>query len=188
MDDPEATYDQLARRTRRRLLAVRLLRAFGVSVLIVVLYFTLPFTTVSAVKTGVVVSVGLLVVAGLIAWHAVAITRAPYPRLQAIEALTTAFPLFVVVFATAYFLLDRHVPGSFSQPMTRVDALYFTVTVFSTVGFGDIVPVSQNARVINIVQMVLDLVLIGLVVQVLLTSVQAGLARRDAGNGEAGDG
>ena len=29
--------------------------------------------------------------------------------------------------------------------MTRTDALYFVVTVFATVGFGDITPVSETA-------------------------------------------
>jgi voltage-gated potassium channel len=29
-------------------------------------------------------------------------------------------------------------PHSIGAPLTRTDALYFTVTVFSTVGFGDI--------------------------------------------------
>ena len=43
------------------------------------------------------------------------------------------------------------------QPLTRADALYFAVTVFSTVGFGDITPESEAARVVLIVQMLGDL-------------------------------
>ena len=43
--------------------------------------------------------------------------------------------------------------ASFTEPLTRADALYFTVTVFSTVGFGDITAKSETARVVLIVQM-----------------------------------
>ena len=43
--------------------------------------------------------------------------------------------------------------GEFTQPLTRTDALYFTVTVFSTVGFGDISPKLEAARVVLIAQM-----------------------------------
>ena len=37
-------------------------------------------------------------------------------------------------------------PGSFTEPLTRTDSLYFVVTVFATVGFGDITPLSLSAR------------------------------------------
>jgi voltage-gated potassium channel len=37
----------------------------------------------------------------------------------------------------------------------RTDSLYFTVTVFATVGFGDIFPASQMARLVVTAQMIL---------------------------------
>jgi voltage-gated potassium channel len=67
----------------------------------------------------------------------------------------------------------------FSQPsLTRMDALYFTITVFATVGFGDITPTAQTSRLLVTVQMVLDLVLIGVVIRVFLSAVDR--ARRRA--------
>lgn len=56
--------------------------------------------------------------------------------------------------------------------MTRVDALYFTVTVFATVGFGDLAAVAEPARVVVTVQMLADLVLIGVIVKVLAGAAQ----------------
>ncbi|MGZ4522020.1 MAG: potassium channel family protein [Mycobacteriaceae bacterium] len=145
-----------------------------------VLYFVLPFNK-SAAETGLGLLIGLVVVACLLAWHARAITRATYPQVRALEGLLTTFPIFVLLFSTTYFVMDEYSRGSFSQAMTRLDALYFTVTVFSTVGFGDITALSASARIITTVQMVLDLVLVGLVVRVFYQSVQSGLARRDRG-------
>ncbi|MGP7997588.1 MAG: potassium channel family protein, partial [Streptosporangiaceae bacterium] len=58
-------------------------------------------------------------------------------------------------------------------------ALYFAVTVFSTVGFGDITPKSEAARVVLIVQMLGDLALHGAGVRVLLGAVRRGQQRQD---------
>ncbi|MFD5806536.1 ion channel [Streptomyces sp. NPDC127020] len=44
--------------------------------------------------------------------------------------------LFLVLFAGSYYLLVRSAPGSFSEPLNRTDALYFTLTTFTAVGFG----------------------------------------------------
>ena len=38
--------------------------------------------------------------------------------------------------------------SNFSEPLTRTGALYFTVTVFSTVGFGDITAKTEAARLV----------------------------------------
>jgi hypothetical protein len=81
-------------------------------------------------------------------------------------------------------------PASFSEAMERTDALYFTVTVFATVGFGDISPVSDAARIIVTVQMIADLLLLGLVLRALLNAVDKGRTRQSATTSpaqEAGD-
>jgi hypothetical protein len=94
--------------------------------------------------------------------------------------MATTIPLFVVVFASSHFLLDENAPGSYSEGLSRLDALYFSVTVFATVGFGDIVPVSSTARALTTVQMVGDLVILGLVAQVIVGAMRQGLRRRAA--------
>jgi hypothetical protein len=58
------------------------------------------------------------------------------------------------------------------------------VTVFSTVGFGDIVPRSEVARIVLMVQMLGDLALLGAGARILLGAVRRGLERRtDTGDG-----
>ena len=54
----------------------------------------------------------------------------------------------------------------------RLDALYFTMTTFSTVGYGDISPKSEVARALVTGQLVVDLVLIGLIAKVILGTAQ----------------
>ena len=77
------------------------------------------------------------------------------------------------------FRLARSDPGNFNvQGLDRTDTLYFAVTIFSTVGFGDIVATSTNGRiVVMLTQMVLDLILIGLGVRALTGAIRLGRER-----------
>ncbi|MDX6312639.1 MAG: hypothetical protein QOF44_2103, partial [Streptomyces sp.] len=78
-------------------------------------------------------------------------------------------------------------PGSYSEPLNHTDALYFTVTVFASVGFGDIVPVTATARLVTTVQMVIDLMAIGVIAKIVLGAVETGLRRREAGRPDGPD-
>ena len=62
-------------------------------------------------------------------------------------------------------------PGSFTAPLSRTDALYFTVTVFSTVGFGDITAKAETARLVVTGQMIADLVILGLAIKAIVGAV-----------------
>ena len=79
--------------------------------------------------------------------------------------------------------MERASAANFTQPLTRTDALYFTVTVFSTVGFGDITPKSGAARIVLIVQMLADLAVLAAGLRVLLGAVRRGRQRRSATGG-----
>ena len=173
-----ARFEEFPPGTRRRLLRRALVRPTLSAAALFILYFTLPMDRPFSGFTLVALLVGLCIFAGLVVLQTRAIVRSPYPRLTAITALATSVPLFVLLFATVYFLMEHSVPNAFTEPMTRLDALYFTVTVLSTVGFGDIAARSELARALTTVQMLGDLLLIGLVARVLLNAVQTGLASR----------
>ena len=141
---------------------------------LVVLYYELPLDRPWDSDT----AVRLLVFAGVVVWGVRTIAGSRYPGVRAAGALALALPLFLLLFASTYFVMERNSPASFTQPLTRTDALYFTVTVFSTVGFGDITPKSEAARVVLIVQMLADLVILGTVLRVFLGAIQRGRERR----------
>jgi voltage-gated potassium channel len=177
------------RAPRRRVLRA-LLRAALTSTVLVVLYYTLPLTGTVQASTVVLLLAGLALFAAVITWQLRAILRSEYPALRAIEALAAAIPLFLLVFAGAYVKLADAQPQAFTEPLNRTDALYFTVTVFSSVGFGDIAPVATAARVTTMVQMLGDLLVVGLVLRVMLGAVKEGRERRaadSAGTAESSD-
>jgi voltage-gated potassium channel len=97
----------------------------------------------------------------------------------------------VLLFAATYFIMGRISAGAFSEPLTRTDALYFTVTVFATVGFGDITAKAEFARVVVTGQMVLGIVIAAIGARVIVEAVRRGQQQRpgdlgdELGNSEA---
>lgn len=140
-------------------------------------YFLLPVDRPLDGGPLVALIVGLILVVIVVLWETRAILRSRYPTLQGVQALAFIAPLFLLLFANVYFVLEHNLPGSFTAPLTRTDALYFVVTVFATVGFGDISPVSQTARILVTAQMVGDLLVIGVALRVILTAVERGRER-----------
>jgi voltage-gated potassium channel len=162
---------------RRRLVGLGLLRSLAAAVVLAGLYYLLPLDHIKNVP--LTLAGGLLILLAVIVWQVRAVIRARYPALRAVEALAATVPLFLLLFASAYFTMAGTNPANFStHSLTRTDALYFTVTTFSTVGFGDITAVSQSARLVVTAQMLLDLLALGLGVRVFVGAVQ--LARQQA--------
>lgn len=91
------------------------------------------------------------------------------PELRAIRALATIAVMFLAVFAGTYLAFPT---DSFSQPLTHTSSLYFAITVLTTVGFGDITPETDPARIVVSLQMLLDFVLIGAIVRVFITAAR----------------
>ena len=175
--------------TRRRLIIAAVLRGLVVTTVLVVLYYLMPLDQPWDTGTAVRLVIGLLVFAGITVWQVKAVAGSRYPGLRAAEALGLIIPLYLLLFASTYFLMERASAANFTQPLTRTDALYFTVTVFSTVGFGDITAKSEAARIVLIVQMLADLALLGAGARVLLGAVRRGQQRRSGpgdGDGPAG--
>jgi voltage-gated potassium channel len=160
---------------RRRLIVMGLLRALAATAALVAAYYLLPLDLLAHVPLGVTLAAGLLALTAMTAYQVRAIIGAPYPGVRAIEALAATGPLFLLLFAATYVLMAQADASNFNvHALTRTDSLYFTVTVFATVGFGDISPTSQTARLIVTAQMILDLIVLGLVVRVFLGAVQVG--------------
>jgi voltage-gated potassium channel len=170
----------------RRLIFWAALRSVLIAAVLVVLYYVLPLDRRWDSDTAVRLLAGLLVLAGVVVWGVKIIASSRNPGVRAAEALALALPFFLLLFASTYFVMERNSAASFTQPMTRTDALYFTVTVFSTVGFGDITAKSETARVVLIVQMLADLAFLGAGVRVLLGAVQRGRERRPETGDDAG--
>lgn len=164
----------LTRTDRRRALLRMSLSIAGTWLATFALYFLLPLDND---VEGVIVqlTLGVVFFVALAVWQVIRITRSDLPQLKAIEALGVLGAFFIVLFAGAYLALASARPESFTQPLDHTAALYFTITVLATVGFGDISAVSQVARWLVSAQMILDLVLLAGVARVVVGAAQRSL-------------
>jgi voltage-gated potassium channel len=148
------------------------LRAIGTVAVLTTLYYLLPLDRVPKwLAVGVLVA-GLSALVALVVYQVRSVLSSARPVLRAVEALAMSVPWFLLLFAGTYVAMQGFAPHSFSQSLTHTDALYFTVTVFATVGFGDIVPTTEAARLVVTVQMITDLVVIGIAIKAITGAVQ----------------
>jgi hypothetical protein len=82
------------------------------------------------------------------------ILRAPVVNVEVLCASVAAYLMLGLMWTVAYWLVDQLTPGgafSFNtnrgaQSMNGFTGLYFSFVTLSTVGYGDITPVSRAAR------------------------------------------
>jgi voltage-gated potassium channel len=153
-------------------------RAAATAALLVLLYFVMPIENRPhqsvALRLGVALALFVVVLANeirLISGH-------HRPMLRAAVAMATIIPLFLILFAWIYLTMARAYPDAFGVPLSRSSALYFTVTVFSTVGFGDITPKTDVARLVVTVQMLADLAVVAVVIRLILGAAARGVDRQ----------
>lgn len=81
-----------------------------------------------------------------------------------------AVNLGLAEFSYIYWSLSGSARGAFSVPLNKTDAAYFTLTTFTTTGFGDIAARSEAARLVVTVQMALGFVAVAVGLAVLVAN------------------
>ena len=163
---------------QRRPYVIAVVRGLSLAAVLTVAYFSLPLNLLADIPFAAIVVAGVVILTTVAVYQVRSIIRATHPTAKAIEALTLTGPLFLLLFASTYFLMSQADAGNFNVGgLTRGDTLYFTVTIFTTVGFGDILAASHSARALVTAQMILDLILIGAVIRAFVDAVK--IARKN---------
>lgn len=150
----------LDKASRRRVLIRAVSRMAAFAVIILALYFFIPvggFNDANPAAAWIRLAGVVLIFLAALAVQLRMILAAHIPQVRAAEAVVETVLMFLCLFGLLYLSLSLTDRSSFSEPLTRTDALYFTTSTFATVGFGDITPVSQLARAVVSVQMIADL-------------------------------
>ena len=162
--DPSATVD----RARRRKLYIGATGVNAVLVaLIVVAYYTLPAGWDGA-TAALRVGIALAILAVVLAVSVRIVKKSEYPMLRALQTLAIGVAFAIVSFASAYLLLSSDDAAAFTESLGRTDALYFSMTTATTVGFGDVSPKSEAARIVVMLHMVVNVAVIGGATRLLL--------------------
>lgn len=169
--------DDLSSGERRRLAVRAVLRTIATVVLVLAIYFLIPMDRPIDAKSATGLVLGVLALFAVIVWQVRQIIRSEHPSIRAVEALAFTVPLYILLYATTYYLMARAQSAAFGGTLTRIDAMYFSSTIFTTVGFGDVAAKSQAARVVVTSQLWLDVVILGLVARVVVNAVKLGRQR-----------
>ena len=123
----------------------------------VVVYFVLPldkeFGKLLAVVLVVVAAASLIPIS---IRQAQLVLRSEDPLFDAMRCIVSALVFLVISFSSAYYVLGTNYDHEIEGLETKLDAIYFTVTILATVGFGDITADGQWARGIVTGQMVVN--------------------------------
>jgi voltage-gated potassium channel len=149
---------------------------FALVVLATVVYFALPVPgRMRESSWAVLFGCGAAVLAVLIL---LAIRR----LLRAGEGARIRGLVLLLVLTLLFFSwCDKSVaelPGQFADLHTKIDALYFTVSTLTTVGFGDVHAAGQLSRAAVTVQMVFNLIFIGLAAGIVTGFLRTRATRR----------
>ena len=155
-------------------IAWTVLRVAGSVAALVALYYLLPLDHSSTPAAVTILLIGLAGFIALVVFQVRLIIRSPFPGLRAAESLATSVPLFLLLFAGTYVVLAALSASNFGGHLSHTYGLYFTVTVFSTVGFGDITAKTETARLVVTGQMLADLIILGLAIKVIVGAVKRG--------------
>jgi voltage-gated potassium channel len=157
-----------------------LLRVTLSLVALFVTYFLLPVRSRGGGAEVFWLVIELLIFGAVVGIQVPAIIRSRHPILRAVEAVAILIPLYLLIFARIYLANSLSDPSGFTRQLDTTTALYFTVTVFATVGFGDIVANTNSMRLLVTAQMILNLVILGLVIRLMVSAARRGVARRGA--------
>jgi hypothetical protein len=160
-----------------------------VPIAVLAAYFVVPVDARRAplgLPAGIILSVVALVwVAGVVFSEA----RSAQRHLNAWN-LVVLLEITVVVFSFTYYLVATSDPTQFEGIGTRLDALYFSATTVSTVGFGDVHAAGQVARAIVTLHIAFNLVFVAAVINLgrdWMNKQRAAGARRPGESSELDD-
>jgi len=173
-----APHDQGEARLSSGRIAWTMLRVTGSVAVLVTVYYLLPLDHSSTPAAVTILVTGLAAFVAQVAVQVRLIIRSRFPGLRAAEALGISVPLFLLLFAGTYVVLAAISASNFGGHLSHTDGLYFAVTVFSTVGFGDITAKTETARLVVTGQMIADLIILGLAIKVILGAVRHGRGDR----------
>ena len=145
----------------------RLVEIVGLSVLALVVYFVMPLESDFAMWWAGLVVAG--VVGALLPFavrRALRVLDSEHPLADAVASLALFVSLLAVSFSTVYFVLGTRYDGQLNGIETKIDALYFTVTTMSTVGYGDIVAVGETARALVTANILTNVVFLAMAVRI----------------------
>jgi voltage-gated potassium channel len=140
----------------------------------VVIFYAVPVNTEDSTARAALSVLITLVGITLLAWAILEQLREQVrSKSEDIRTLVMLLVLVALMFALGFYVLEEHSPRQLSGVSTRTDALYFTMSTLTTVGYGDVHADGQLARGLVILQLVFNAVFVGAIVSTVVGTLRA---------------
>lgn len=147
-------------------------RVLGVSLVLLGIYAWWPLEAESPTELVIRLCGAVVLLVAVFVLQLRSILRSARPGLRALESLTASILLLLVAFASVYYAMSVEEPSAFSEHLDKLGAMYFAITTLATVGYGDIAAQSDPARLAVSIQMLFDLVFLGVGIRVMSGVIQ----------------
>lgn len=157
--------------------------------LVLALYSWIPIPQSQESPLGMLIALVMIAVLYLVAamWAVGRIGRSRHPLRAGMTVLGVMVTAVVVLFALTYLTMSTHNAGAFNERLDKISALYFTMTILTTVGFGDIHAVTHPAMIAVMIQMVVSLTLITTVARVIVSAARSATRKQLERAQQSGD-
>lgn len=165
---------------RRRLFISATARTLLGIIVITAFYIWAPFENEMGIHPATVLALLIIFFVALLAYSVRRIINDEHPQVRAAQVALMTTAIYLFSFAAFYLEMATVNPENFSEPVSRMDAFYLSVTIASTVGFGDITAETDSARFIVTAQMLINIILIGVGVRTILAIGKLSASRKAA--------
>lgn len=169
---PARTVQHLTTKERRRKVTFTVVSLLAKTALLLLAYYLAPFTRDSRddLVMRLCIAVGILAVAVVLS--AKSILDSDFPVMRAVDGVVTLILFMAVMFASSYLMISTANPDAFSRPLGHTSALYFTITTSTTIGYGDISPLTEPSQIVVMIHMVVSVLLVVIAARLLLQTAK----------------
>src|SRR4051812_13019135 len=144
VDEPAASPSQLTGIPHAHLSYRKIVVTALTALVPLLLYFVIPLDD----RVGKVLAVALVIGSAaallpLSIHQARLVLRSAHPLFDAARCIVSGLVFLVTAYSVSYYVLGTGYDNQIKGIDTKLDALYFTVTILATVGFGDITATGQ---------------------------------------------
>jgi hypothetical protein len=119
----------------------------------------------------------LLAIVAYVLLRGIIKTKGPIPR-DVLWSAVALYLIFGLAWAILYSVIDLVSPGSFlhtfnrNEPLTDSDFIYFSFVTLATLGYGEILPITAQARSFVILEIVTGVLYLAILIAVFLKRVE----------------
>ncbi len=132
-----------------------------------------PFASAISLLFVILLTIGLISFSNL--WSNLRETLGSWAVVKALVSFLISYFIFIFIFALVFasiYLVKGPMSFYSDKPLVLLDFFYFSAVTATTLGYGDVTPVANVAKLLTIIQVFLSMVIVALYFGVVITKIQ----------------